>query len=411
MRTTGKKILMVLDGPFPPDPRVEKEAQTLKEAGFEVMLFCLQKGNHLPKEESVSFGYVTRVCISRLMHKFSALAYTFPFYKIWLAKRLLPVIKSFVPDAVHIHDMQAAEGVFSAVKKFGLNPKVILDLHENRPEIMRYYHHVNTLQGRILIDVSRWKLAEERAVNKANAVIVVTPEAKEELQGRPTITQTNIRVVPNTVPRNYALSTAASDEISARLSGKQNILYLGDTGRRRGIETAIRALPLLSEEFPNIQLVLVGKSKADSDYARMASELGVGDKVLQEGWQSAGLFPVYLRQSLVGISPLHRNPHHDTTYANKIFQYMAFGLPLLVSDCPTQARIVLDFQCGLIHPAEDARAMADGIRKLLQNHEATAKMGQNAHKAVEEKLCWEIQKEGLIDCYQQLLGAQQVART
>ena len=33
---------MILDAPFPPDPRVENEAVSLIKAGHEVFLFCLK---------------------------------------------------------------------------------------------------------------------------------------------------------------------------------------------------------------------------------------------------------------------------------------------------------------------------------------------------------------------------------
>ena len=46
--------------------------------------------------------------------------------------------------------------------------------------------------------------------------------------------------------------------------------------------------------------------------------------------------------SAVCISPLLRNLHHDTTYANKIFQYMALAKPLLVSDATAQKNIILE---------------------------------------------------------------------
>jgi len=47
------KILMVLEGEFPPDNRVEKEAVSLIEAGHEVHIACYSKKNDLPPERSI----------------------------------------------------------------------------------------------------------------------------------------------------------------------------------------------------------------------------------------------------------------------------------------------------------------------------------------------------------------------
>ncbi|WBX68148.1 hypothetical protein PG910_08500 [Tenacibaculum dicentrarchi] len=41
----GKRIGMILDKTFPPDPRVENEAIELLKQGHQVFLFCLTYGN------------------------------------------------------------------------------------------------------------------------------------------------------------------------------------------------------------------------------------------------------------------------------------------------------------------------------------------------------------------------------
>ena len=76
-----------------------------------------------------------------------------------------------------MHDIQIARSVFSINKKFNL--PIILDLHENRPEIMKYYAHVNSILGKLLIHASQWKKYEYKYIKAAQKVIVITEEAKE----------------------------------------------------------------------------------------------------------------------------------------------------------------------------------------------------------------------------------------
>ena len=38
-----------------------------------------------------------------------------------------------------------------------LNLPIVLDLHENRPEIMKFYHHLQKFPGKQLISTSKWK--------------------------------------------------------------------------------------------------------------------------------------------------------------------------------------------------------------------------------------------------------------
>ena len=67
-----------------------------------------------------------------------------------------------------------------------------MDLHENRPEIMKYYKHVNSFLGKILINQKKWKKAEENFVKRSKKVIVVTKHAKKELTDRVSVDKEKI---------------------------------------------------------------------------------------------------------------------------------------------------------------------------------------------------------------------------
>ena len=80
-------------------------------------------------------------------------------------------------EVLHIHDIQVAQALFMANKS--LNLPIVLDLHENRPEIMKYYAHVQSFWGKLLIFPNRWKSFEYRIIKKADAVILITEAAKQ----------------------------------------------------------------------------------------------------------------------------------------------------------------------------------------------------------------------------------------
>ena len=78
-----------------------------------------------------------------------------------------------------------------------------MDLHENRPEIMKFYKHVNSFIGKLLISPKKWKIAEEKFIKTANNVIVVTNAAKTELVERTGLNKDKITVFPNTVRKSF----------------------------------------------------------------------------------------------------------------------------------------------------------------------------------------------------------------
>ena len=80
----------------------------------------------------------------------------------------------------------------------------------------------------------------------------------------------------------------------------------------------------------------MGISSTDSILKQQVIDLKLENHVDFKGWQDVFLFPSYIVASAVCISPLHRNIQHDVAYANKLFQYMSFGKPVLVSDAIAQ---------------------------------------------------------------------------
>jgi glycosyltransferase involved in cell wall biosynthesis len=180
------------------------------------------------------------------------------------------------------------------------------------------------------------------------------------------------------------------------------ILYIGDTGLRRGLMTAIKAMPALKNEIKNIRLVIVGTSSADENLKAKVKELGIGDLVDFEGWKEQELFQSYIMASAVCISPLLRNLHHDTTYANKIFQYMALAKPLLVSDATAQKNIILEAGCGLVYEAGNTEEYVKNMITLYQDPEKRSKLGALGKEFITQKFNWEITGKTLVKLYEDL---------
>lgn len=386
---------MILDQPFPPDPRVENEAVTLIEQGHEVILFCLSYEGK-SGEEVISGIQVKRYASSNKEYKLSALTYTIPAYNNRLSKKIEDFIQKNAVEILHIHDLRIAGAVFKANKT---QLPTVLDLHENRPEIMKFYPHLQKFPGKYLISPKKWKRKEEEFVQKASRVIVVTEEAKQELVSRVGVDANKITVVPNTVRKSFYQESEFNEEILQKYEDHFVVLYVGDTNLRRGLMTAIEASVELSKVIENYKLVIVGKNTTDVVLKAKVQELNLQDVVDFEGWQDLSLFPSYIQSSAICISPLHRNPHHDTTYANKIFQYMSYGKPLVVSNATAQQSIVEKSQSGLVHQEKNTQDYSDKILQLYKNPELAKQLGENGTQFIQEEFSWEITSKDLIQLY------------
>ena len=391
------RIGMILDKEYVSDTRVENEASSLLHAGHEVFLYCLAFDDSRPRSEQKNGMQVRRYRVPSYMYSLSALAYTSRHYHNHLVKSLSAFISDHEIEVIHVHDMRVMRSVETVNRNFGL--KIVLDLHENQPEIMKYYHHVNTVLGKLLIYPATWKKFEEQYIRSVDKVIVVTNEAKQYYLDHHGIDPSKIVALPNTVVPDFYKDYQIDQEIIERYSGQYPILYWGDTGFRRGTTTAIDAMEYVLEEIPNAKLILAGKSKSDRQLKVYISKSGLGNEIDMPGWQPFASFQSYITASAICICPINRNTHHDTTYANKIFQYLSMGRPIVVSDCPAQQNVVEKYECGLVHEDQNARDLADKIIQLYRDKPFYDRLADNARSAVVNHLNWEKTKQPLLDLY------------
>ncbi|CAI8441892.1 MAG: Putative glycosyltransferase EpsD [Polaribacter sejongensis] len=393
------RIGMILDAEFPPDPRVENEAISLVEAGHKVFLFCLTYGNQ-KKFETINGIQVKRYFSNKLEYKLSALAYTIPFYSFLMGNKVSKFIEKTNIESIHIHDIRIAEAVFRANKKLKL--PVVLDLHDNMPEVMKLYPHLQKFPGKYIISPKKWKKKEEEFINKANKVIAVSPEFLKNIEERIPSSKEKLVLVPNTIRESFYKDYNIDQSIIRRYKDKFVVLYLGDTHLRRGLQTAIDAVTSLKEKIPNIKLVIVGKNTTDVVLKQQVVDLKLESFVDFEGWKNVSLFQSYIISSTICISPLHRNLQHDVAYANKIFQYMSLARPLLVSDAIAQRKLVEKNNTGLVHKDRDVADFSEKILTLYKSEALRNELGQNGKLFIQKKFSWEQTSKELLYLYNNL---------
>ena len=387
---------MILDTDFPSDVRVENEARVLHSRGFEIDLFSLCYGQYENPIEDFGFLKVHRYGGSKLLYKLSAIAHDFPLYN-WVVRRKITKFLNLVrPDFIHVHDMVIAKAAFLACENSTCFK--ILDLHENRPAIMRHYPHTTTSFGKYLINLNKWEKMQLWLINRYDHVVVVTEEARDHYLETVDRKNSDFSIVSNTVdPLEFIINEKF---LAVDVDPKEfNLLYIGNTGLRRGTLFLIELMAKLKKVTSEIKLVIVGSSSEDHILKSRAEELGLSSNVLFAGWKNPKSLPDYIDKSSVCFSPLTRNIHHDTTYANKIFQYMAGGKPLVVSDCPPQKRIVEKYDCGVSYEAQN---MTDCLNKVVKLYNAKGVrniMGHNGKKAIQLEQNFNKTSEGLVNFY------------
>jgi glycosyltransferase involved in cell wall biosynthesis len=393
-----KNILMVLETPFPPDERVENEILVLTKEGFHVTLVCAAKErNGNITVEQIENLIIYRIPVSKFIYKSGAIALIVPFYFSFWSKRLNRIINEIKPDAIHIHDLPLVKVGIRLSRKHKI--PVVADYHENRPEIMKMYHHVQSFPGKYLISIKGWYKYQIRQTPKVDRLILVTDEAKEYYAEYYGIDIKKITVLPNYISTERFRAFGFSAEAASENARPFTAVYFGETGLRRGTMTILESAKILHEK--NIKFIIIGNSREQEILEKTVRDQGLDNVTL------TGRLPVpqamkIISSSDIGLCPFLRNIHHDTTYANKMFQYMALGKPVVVSNCTAQVNVVKLENCGVIFTSGNASDLSEKILSLTEKS-GYELLSRNARSCVYSKYNWETSGVRLTNLYNELM--------
>ena len=270
------------------------------------------------------------------------------FYRqaIGVARRLRPAV-------VHCNDHNTMWVGVAARLMTGA--RVIYDSHELWPD----------RNGR-----PEWRPAllagEALFVRAADLVMTTSPGYADVIARR-------YRVARPAVVRNVPAGLPGGAPEAQPPDGDPVAVYVGGILRGRGIEQAIDALPLA----PGVRLRCIGPGAGAyrAELARRAAERGVGDRVELVEPVAPDAVVASLRGAAMGlmlIQPVCLS--YELTLPNKMFEYAAAGLPMVVSDLPVMAGITREYGCGVVVAPADPDAIAAAMQRLLdpQLHEACA---------------------------------------
>jgi glycosyltransferase involved in cell wall biosynthesis len=230
---------------------------------------------------------------------------------------------------------------------------------------------------------------------KADRLILVTDEAKEYYINNYGLDPQKIVVLPNYISLDRFRKFIPEHNVKPSGHNNFTLAYFGDTGLRRGTLTILEAADKLRDR--NINFLIIGTSSEQQFLEKEAWSRNL-DNVTFSGWMSPAEAMKLIYGADAGICPFLGNIHHDTTYANKMFQYMALGKPVIVSDCTAQANFVTKENCGLVFEAGNVGELCDRIMKLTYRKEYEV-LSRNAAACVMEKYNWENYGSRLIDLY------------
>lgn len=180
--------------------------------------------------------------------------------------------------------------------------------------------------------------------------------------------------------------------------------YLGGVTRARGCLKTLESLLRLKDQYGyKLGYVCIGRFESEA-FKQELDALGKRlDYYFAPGYMAFNDAIEYIAKSHIGMALLDRTPNYINSYPTKIFEYMALGMPFLVSDFDINKEIVEQNECGYALPPESAEHLDTLLKELIDSERTREELGRNG-KANVFKYSWNSQLNTLATSYQQWLA-------
>jgi len=199
---------------------------------------------------------------------------------------------------------------------------------------------------------------------------------------------------------------SADSDIWGSGQRQATILYLGGLERNRGSKLMIEALYLVRQCLPDVRLLLVGHFMPldlEQEICEEARKFGIESALIITGKVAFEQIGVYLNQATVGWITWQAVEKNEKNIPTKLFEYMAYGLPVVSSDLASTRPYVNEGENGCLVTAGTPKAHAEAIVQLLSSPESAVAMGKRGQKLVRDHWNWDKMEKRLLMLYQELL--------
>lgn len=359
-----KRVVMAVTNDLVTDRRVMRHAAALREAGCEVLLLGRNElGVKCKKGWKFYAEYNLRLCWRLLRSK---------------------------ADVVWANDTDTLLASYVAAKM--RRKKLVMDAHELFPEVPE-------LVGREKVK-RVWERIERKLMPKCDALLTVCQSIADYYKEKYGVEMAVVRNISDCL--NMSMLECWSADVKNTQTIKQSgnpalhvLLYQGCVNKGRGVDWAIDALEFL----PDCRLVIAGGGDLLEEMKAYAAQKQWADRIQFLGRLKPEQLEAVTRQANVGLVMLEdMGLSYRYALPNRIGDFVAAGIPMVVSNLPEMAAVVNSFGIGSILDGTGARSLAEAVKRVLAREWSEADFVE-ARKDMD----WNKEKTKLLECLNALM--------
>ncbi len=392
MKNQGIKICFLADKHDLYDDRIYwKMAVPLVQKGFQVYYFLI--GNTTQKgitQEGVHFKIFEVENFSK--NKF--VNFVLKVFKSKNYKKLFNAAKKIDADIYHFHDLWINK-IGVKLKKLKSKPTVIYDVHEPYAEDFKSYYKGSYVKNNLMRLFSIWVDYWEKKQSKNYDLIIATgPSVLDDFNQ--VLGESKVDILYNFTD-NYKLfeDIPIGDK-------KYDFIYSGGITELRGAMKILEATKIAVKTNTNIKVLFIGKYNGKALLCKMKAYVKnnkLENNVILHDFVNYSEISKFYNQSKIGLVTLFDIPTYRVSMPIKIFEYMAFGLPIIGSNFGIIASYIDNEDIGIKIDPQSPEEISNAMLNILGDKDTLDFYSKNGRQATLEKYRWDLELDKLVNHY------------
>jgi glycosyltransferase involved in cell wall biosynthesis len=242
---------------------------------------------------------------------------------------------------------------------------------------------------------AKWRALEAKWIGEADAVVAVNTSIADELKRRHKLSQVSVvhnaerplppaRIKPRLLHQHFGLPPDA-----------RVVLFQGGYSATRNLDNLIGAFAQVQDS--RLHLVMLGWGEMQGRLERMVRQRNLSARVHFHPKVAQDVLLSYTQSADLGIIP-YRPVCLNTFFCtpNKLFEFIAAGLPIVASDLPELRRFVAGLDIGLVGDTGSAQGIAALIDQFFADPAQATRFTANM-AAAQLRASWAVEEVVFMD--------------